>query len=80
MIYKELNTRYEYLRNTEYIIRPRYDYKKNGLLRKLIPQVWYKSKNKVTNMILSFVETEFVSLMKYVEELKQFKNWNYHKY
>lgn len=80
MFYRDLNTRYIYLRNVNHEIRPNYDYKQHGLINKLLPVLMKKNKNKTTKYIFKIIDAIFIYLMGYVDELKNFKNYFFHKY
>lgn len=54
-----------------------YDYEKEGLINKLLPKVIWQTKNTTTQAMLKYIEATMVWLMKYVDRLKNFKNWNY---
>lgn len=51
-----------------------YDYAKNGLLRHIMSNVIVDTNNSVLQIIIHFVETSLVFVMKYVDILKNFKN------
>ena len=51
-----------------------YDYSKYGLLRHIISPVILSTTNPALNMILQYVESSLVFVMKYTDILKNFKN------
>lgn len=51
-----------------------YDYEKNGLLKHILSNRIVNTKNDALKIILQCYETSLVFLMKYVDELKNFKN------
>ena len=65
------------MKNYEVSNNQAYDYERYGLLNKVLPKVIYETKNTSTKAVLRFVEYILVWLMKYVDDLKNFKNWNY---
>lgn len=54
-----------------------YDYAKKGLLNKILPEVITSTTNPTTARMLDFVEYSLVFLMKYVDVLKNFKDYNW---
>ena len=74
MEYRPLGTRYENIGRYDIIKHQPYNYKKNGLLKLVMPAVIVETKNKTTKLILDFVEAAQLFLLSYVDELKQFKN------
>lgn len=54
-----------------------YDYEKNGLLKHLMSHKIIESENSVTQFILQYFEKSMIFLMRYVDELKNFKNIHY---
>lgn len=51
-----------------------YNYRRNGLLNKIMSHSITESNNKVLQIILSYYEKSLIFLMSYVDELKYFKN------
>jgi len=74
---RPLGDRRKYIKEYEISNYKEYDYEKHGLLNKVLPKVIYNTKNTTTRAVLRFVEYILVWLMKYVDILKNFKNWNY---
>ena len=54
-----------------------YDYAKNGLLNKILSHKITETDNHILKTILSFYEKSFIFLMKYVDVLKNFKNYHW---
>lgn len=54
-----------------------YDYEKNGLLKHLMSHKIIEAENSVTQFILQYFEKSMIFLMRYVDELKNFKNIHY---
>ena len=54
-----------------------YDYENKGLLKRLMSRVIVESENQVTQTILNYYEKSLIFLMKYVDELKNFKNYHW---
>lgn len=80
MEYRIPYARYKYLFDYNQAKHQPYDYKRNGLLNKLLPAVITTTQNKTTKLVLSFLETVFIGLIDYVAELQHFKNWNYKRF
>lgn len=80
MEYREPGTKDQYFSMYETRKCMPYDYKNEGLLVRLLPPTVYNASNPVTHSMIVFIEKMFVWLMGYVDELKHFKNWYYHKY
>lgn len=74
---RPIGSRRRYVKNYEVSNNQAYDYERYGLLNKVLPKVIYETKNISTKAVLRFVEYILVWLMKYVDDLKNFKNWNY---
>lgn len=55
-----------------------YDYTKHGLLKYIMSPVIVNTTNNVLKMILQYVESSLIFVMKYIDILKNFKNihWN----
>lgn len=51
-----------------------YNYKREGLLNKIMSHVILNSDNTVLKIILNFCESSLIFLLNYVDELKHFKN------
>lgn len=77
MIYRPNGTRWKYIKKHQSIKHQPYDYAEEGLLCKLLPPNTYNTKNKTTKAVFDFVDDICIRLLKYVEILKNFKNWNY---
>jgi len=77
MEYRLPGTRYAALRKYNQPKHAPYDYQRDGLLDKVLPPVITNTKNKTTRIVLDLVENASVFLLKYVDTLKHFKNWNY---
>lgn len=69
--------RYNYLKSLENRKHTPYDYAENGLLKKLLPTVIINSENDITQSIIKYIEYILIHLMRYVDELKHFKDWNW---
>ena len=54
-----------------------YDYENNGLLKHLMSRKIIESENEVLQSILAFFEKSMIFLMRYTDELKNFKNIHY---
>jgi hypothetical protein len=74
MEYRAPGTRYRNLHRYDHIKHAPYDYKRHGLLNKILPSVITDTKNATTRIVLDFVEATAFFLLDYVDRLKQFKN------
>jgi len=74
---RPIGSRRRYIKNYEVSNNQAYDYERYGLLNKVLPKVICETKNTSTRAVLRFVEYILVWLMRYVDDLKNFKNWNY---
>lgn len=74
---RPIGSRRRYIKNYEVSNNQAYDYERYGLLNKVLPKVICETKNTSTRAVLRFVEYILVWLMKYVDDLKNFKNWNH---
>lgn len=65
-----------------------YDYERNGLLKHMMSHVIIEAatnedgtwKNNPLGTILNYIEKTFVILMKYIDRMKNFKNYAFFKY
>ena len=73
---RESGYKYRYLRHVSWRKHKPYDYKNEGLLKQCLPEVIINATNPVTRYVIRFVERCLVFLMKYVDELRYFKDWN----
>lgn len=51
-----------------------YDYAKNGLLKHIMSNSIVNTNNNALRILLQYVETSLIFLMKYTDTLKNFKN------
>lgn len=51
-----------------------YDYSREGLLKHIMSPVILNTKNNTLKMLLNYVETSLIFVMKYTDILKNFKN------
>lgn len=79
-LYRPLYTRYSHYKDLGYAWDQRYDYRRKGLINKLLPPIIVNTKNKATHAVLRFLDGLFCWLLDYVDQLRNFKNWNYRKY
>lgn len=70
-------TRYKRYKNWNKTKYDSYDYEKNGLLKHLMSRKIIESKNNITQFILQYFEKSMIFLMRYIDELKNFKNIHY---
>lgn len=70
-------TKYKRYRYWNKTLNEVYDYENNGLLKHLMSRKIVESDNKILQIILSFFEKSMIFLMRYIDELKNFKNIHY---
>lgn len=68
------NTRFKNYYKWESIKNSPYNYERNGLLKHLMPKKIINTNNTTLKMILSYLESTLVFIMRYVDILKNFKN------
>lgn len=74
-IRRELGTRYHEHDFIEVRKHHPYDYKKEGILTKYLPEVITKANNETTRYVLTWVDASLVWLSEYIDYLKNFKNF-----
>ena len=77
MEYRDNNSRfqkYNQWENTKYLP---YNYSKYGLLQHILSRKITDSYNPILQSVLGFFERSLIFLMKYVDELKHFKNYHW---
>lgn len=67
-------TRYKNFYRWEYVKNERYNYEREGLLKKIMSAKIINTKNGPLKTILDYYEASLVFLMRYVDILKNFKN------
>ena len=80
MQHRLLGTKYK---NNRFHSQPKYepyDYASNGLLNRLLPSVIIFSDNMVTQTILLYIDQILTRLMKYVDKIKYYRDWNRPEY
>jgi hypothetical protein len=55
-----------------------YNYERNGLLQHIMSNVIVKSKNEILQTVLKYFESSLIYLMKYIDHLKNFKNYHWY--
>lgn len=78
--YRPNGTRWEYTKKHQRAKWQPYDYARQGLLNKLLPEHVYNAKNTTTRAVFKFVEDVCVEILKYVDMLRHFKDWNWRQY
>lgn len=71
---RQLGTRYKDYDKWSKTKNQPYNYAKYGLLNKILSNQIINTENTALKMILSFLENSSIFVMKYVDELKNFKN------
>jgi hypothetical protein len=67
-------TRFKNYNKWEIIRQASYDYENEGLLNKIMSEPIVNTTNPLLKLLLDFVETSLVFVMKYTDVLKNFKN------
>ena len=67
--------RYEFYVPFEKKLNEPYDYARKGLLKRLMSSTISESKNPILRFMLDYEEKSLVFIMKYVDILKNFRNW-----
>ena len=67
-------TRFKNYNKWEIIKQASYDYENEGLLNKIMSEPIVNTTNPLLKLLLDFVETSLVFVMKYTDVLKNFKN------
>lgn len=76
MQYNENGTRYKNYYLWEKRKNNKYDYERNGLLQHILSHKIVNSENPVLRFILGYYEKSIIFLLKYIDELKNFKNYH----
>ena len=66
--------RYRFWKQAKY---ETYDYERNGLLKHIMSSKIVNTNNIILKYILDFFEGSMIFLMKYIDDLKNFKNIRY---
>ena len=80
MMYRPEYTKYKTLRLRDQLKHLPYDYENKGLLKNLLPGIIVNTENATTKYVINLVERSMVFLLKYVDVLKNFKNWSFKQY
>lgn len=76
MQYRENGTQHkEFLAWEDRKYKP-YDYENNGLIKHLLSNQIVNSKNIILQYILQYYEKSIIFMLKYVDRLKNFKNYH----
>lgn len=74
MKYNTNGNRYKTYYRWEDVKNSSYNYERDGLLNRIMSNVIVNTENKTLKLILEYYERSLIFLMKYVDELKNFKN------
>lgn len=77
MISRPLGSRYNNYYLFEKKLHQPYDYERNGLMNKIISNKISNSQNSILKVMLQYYEKSLIFVMKYVDRLKHFKNYNW---
>lgn len=76
MEYRYPGTRYKEMQYFDTAKHLPYDLEGKGLLNKLLPSYVYNTQNIHTKGLIQFIENAAMFLFRYVEELRNFRNWS----
>ena len=74
---RENGHRYYNVDSWETLLNQPYDYAKKGLIKKLLSNRIVNTTNPITSLVLQYYEKSIIFLMKYVDILRNFKNFNW---
>lgn len=77
MEYRENGSRYDNYYLWDNVKNSEYDYKRKGLVQYIMSSKIVNSENHILRTILSYFEQSIIFLLKYVDRLKHFKNYNW---
>jgi hypothetical protein len=77
MEYRDNGTRFKNYCEWENVKNKPYNYERNGLLKYIMSNKIVNTKNFVLRGLLNFFETTLTYIMKYIDKLKNFKNYNW---
>lgn len=77
MQYKENGTRYKDYCLWENKKNTPYDYERYGLLQHMMSNKIVNSQNSILQFILSYYEKSIIFILKYIDRLKNFKNYHW---
>lgn len=80
MRYQRIGSHFNIYKSYEFRRHLPYDYKRNGIINKMISPIIYNTKNKTTKMLVDFIEAFAQFFTEYVGDLKNFKNFYYRKH
>ena len=64
--------KYEYVKKFNWLGFNKYDYEKNGVLRKCLPKILFQG-NPILVTFLQFIDIKIIMMLKYIDRLKRFK-------
>lgn len=70
-------TRYEYLRHYERKLHMPYDYKHEGINKRIMSHKIYNTKNPILRSVLVVYEKNIVFILNYVDVLQNIFNYNW---
>ena len=74
MEYQANGTRFQYYKDWENIKHTPYDYKTNGLVKRIVSKPIAETDNPILKIVLGIYESSIVFLLNYVDILKHFKD------
>lgn len=67
-------TKYEDMLQYNYLGNNKYDYERNGILRRCLPKILFRPQgNIVLVTFLQLIDARLIVLLKYIDKLKSFK-------
>lgn len=77
MISRPLGTRYKDYELYESKLYQPYNYERYGLMNKIVSNKISNTNNSILKVILQYFEKSLIFVLKYVDRLKHFKNYNW---
>ena len=77
MIYNENGTRFKSYKEWESTKYTPYDYEKNGIIQHIASRGIATATNPILKTLLSYYDKSITFLLKYVDRLKNFKNYHW---
>lgn len=77
MEYRENGTRFRDYHLWEDRKHSSYDYERNGLVKYILSNKIVNSENPVLKFILNYYEKSIIFILKYIDNLKNFKNYHW---
>ena len=69
--------KYRNMKDRETLLHQPYDFRHDGLLKRLVSKRIANTTNPILKDILNYVETNLIMMMDYADVLENFYNWNH---